>query len=48
MLKRERDRPGEEAICAAMVLNALSEAIGLEERLQLELLDSEQVIVETV
>ena len=48
MLKGERDRPGEEAICAAMVLNALAEAIGLDERLQLALLDSERVVVATV
>lgn len=48
MDKGARDRPGEEAICAAMVLNALAEASGLESRLPLALLESEQVIVESV
>ena len=48
MLKGERERPGEEAICATMVLNALAEAIGVGQRLPLALLESEQVIVETV
>lgn len=47
MLKGARDRAGEEAICGAMVLNAMAEASGLEQRVQIDLNDSERVVVGT-
>lgn len=43
MNKGERDRAGEEAVCSAIVLNALAEAFGIEDRLQLQLLPGENV-----
>lgn len=44
MRKGERDRAGEEAVCSAMVLNAVAEAKGVDSRLDLRLLDGEEVI----
>ena len=43
MNKGERDRTGEEAVCSAIVLNALAEAFGIEDRLELQLLPGENV-----
>ena len=43
MNKGERDRAGEEAVCSAIVLNALAEAFGIEDRLELQLLPGENV-----
>lgn len=43
MKKGARDRAGEEAVCSAIILNALAEACGIEDRLGLELLESENV-----
>jgi nicotinamide mononucleotide (NMN) deamidase PncC len=44
MSKGERDRAGEEAVCSAMVLNAVAEAKGIEDRLPLGLLPGEHVV----
>lgn len=46
--KGARDRPGEEAVCAAMVLNALAEASGLDLRVPVALLDTERLVVDGV
>jgi len=43
MNKGKRDRAGEEAVCSAIVLNALAEAFGIEDRLELQLLPGENV-----
>ena len=43
MEKGARDRAGEEAVCSAIVLNALAEACGLEDRVDLRLLPGENV-----
>ena len=43
MNKGERDRSGEEAVCSAIVLNALAEACGVEDRIALQLLPGENV-----
>ena len=43
MNKGERDRAGEEAVCSAIVLNALAEACGIEDRVELQLLPGENV-----
>ena len=43
MNKGERDRAGEESVCSAIVLNALAEAFGIEDRLELQLLPGENV-----
>ena len=43
MKKGGRDRAGEEEVCRAMILNALAEACGIEGRLQIELLEGEDV-----
>ena len=43
MNKGERDRAGEEAVCKAIILNALAESFGIEERLDVELLKGEDV-----
>ena len=43
MNKGERDRAREEAVCSAIVLNALAEAFGIEDRLELQLLPGENV-----
>lgn len=46
MDKGARERAGEEAVCAAMVLNALAEVCGVEPRLPLHLTTAEQLLVE--
>ena len=46
MVKGARERAGEDALCAAIILNALAEACGINERLELDLLEDE--VVETV
>ncbi len=43
MKKGARDRAGEETVCSAIVLNALAEACGIEDRLELQLLPDENV-----
>ena len=43
MNKGKRDRAGEEAVCSAIVLNALAEAFGIEDRIELQLLPGENV-----
>ena len=43
MKKGARDRDGEEAVCRALVLNALAEACGVEATIALELLEGEHV-----
>ena len=43
MKKGARDRDGEEAVCKALVLNALAEACGVEETIDPELLKGENV-----
>ena len=43
MRKGARDRAGEEAVCSAIILNALAEACGIERWLRLELLEDENV-----
>lgn len=43
MNKGERDRAGEEALCSAIVLNALAEAFRIEDRLGVQLLPGENV-----
>ena len=43
MNKDERDRAAEEAVCSAIVLNALAEAFGIEDRLEVQLLPGENV-----
>lgn len=44
MVKGERDRAGEEALCSAMVLNAVAEAKGVDDRVELALSQGEQVV----
>ena len=43
MNKGDRDRAGEEAVCSAIVLNALAEACGIEDRTEIKLLRGENV-----
>ncbi len=43
MNKGERNRAEEEAVCSAIVLNALAEASGVEDRLKIKLLPGENV-----
>ena len=43
MVKGARDRAGEEEVCKAIILNALAEACGIEDRMQVELLEGEDV-----
>ena len=44
MVKGVRDRIGEEEVCSRLVLNAVSEAMGLDTRASLLLLEGEEVI----
>ncbi len=44
MIKEARDREGEEALVAAVCLNALAEAVGREERVALPLLRGEELV----
>ena len=43
MNKGERDRAGEEDVCSTIVINALAEAFGIQDRLELQLLPGEDV-----
>lgn len=43
MNKGARDRAGEESVCKAIILNALTEAFGIEGKLDIELLEGEYV-----
>ncbi len=43
MNKGARDRAGEETVCKVVILNALAEACGTQDRLQVELLEGENV-----
>lgn len=47
MQKGARDRAEEEAICASLILNTIANACGLELELEVKLLDSECIIVES-
>ena len=48
LVKGARDRPGEEAVLDAVLLNALAAALGVAERLELPLLPGEAVQVESL
>ena len=43
MEKGTRERAGEEAVCSAVILNALAEACGIDERVPVNLLGNEIV-----
>ena len=47
MQKGARDRAEEETVCASLILNAMAEACELENELEIKLLDSERIIVES-
>lgn len=46
MTKGARDRSGEDAVCAALVLDALAQASGLQDRMGIDLVGSERLVVE--
>ena len=47
MHKGARDRAEEETVCASLILNAMAEVCGLKNELEIKLLDSERIIVES-